>query len=85
MLMHPRVEVVSAEAVTARPRSTSAAAVWQPYAPGASPALSNHLNGVFVSRLAAAFAAESACESGGRVTEVPVTVGSDAVFSERAD
>ena len=74
VLMNPRAEVVSSEAVTARPRPTSASAVWQPYAPSASPALSNHLNGVFASRLAAAFVAESACESGGRVTEAASVV-----------
>ena len=86
MLMNPRAEAVLSEVVTARPRPTSASAVWQPYAPSASPALSNHLNGVFASRLAAAFVAESACESGGRVTEVAsVVVGTDALLRERAD
>jgi ribonuclease HI len=87
MLMNPRVGVVLSEVVTARPRPTSASAVWQPYAPSASPALSNHLHGVFASRLAAAFfVAESACESGGRVTEAAsVVVGSDTLLRARAD
>ncbi len=85
VLMNPRVEVLP-EVVTARPRPTSASAVWRPYAPSASPAMSDHLNGVFVSRLAAALSAGTVCESDGRVTEdASVVVGSDALLRARVD
>jgi hypothetical protein len=58
VLMHPYERVALFVPPIGSRRSSSSAAVWQPYAPNASPAMAQRLSDVFGSRLAAALAPE---------------------------
>ena len=90
VLMQPYERVALFDPPIGPRRPSSAAAVWQPYAPNVSPAMVDRLRDVFASRLAAALAlepirdADDSVRAGGDLIGTAVPADAPSVWSNHS-